>query len=40
MVTCHFRGFLKSDRAARVIYRTGAILFWALAAKVAVDLIH
>lgn len=40
MVTCHFRGFLKSDRAARVIYRTGAVLFWGLALKVAVDLLH
>lgn len=40
LITCHFRGFLKSDRAARTIYRTGAVLFWALAVKVVFDLIQ
>ena len=38
VVTCHFRNFLHSDRAARVIYRTGAVLFWGLALKVGYDL--
>lgn len=38
LVTSHFRGFLRDERASRVIYRTGAVLFWGLAVKVLFDL--
>lgn len=39
LVTSHFRGLLRSERASRIIYRTGSVLFWLLSVKVFADVV-